>query len=101
VSRPSRHRSRHLGQAKLRRTIITKPDDDVRRVGPKECIYFARHLQGFIYAEPLQGLNVKNTIVEITVNAFFAMNTLALPIRLSSHDVSPYPRAGKREKQIH
>jgi hypothetical protein len=65
-------------------------------------IHFARHLHGFIYAESLQGLNVKNTIVEITVSAFFAVNTLPLTKHLSSHDVHhiPAPQARKTDPLI-
>jgi hypothetical protein len=57
-------------------------------IGPKECRNFIRHLHGIVYTQPLQSLNVKNTIVEITINAFVAVDTLPLAIHLSTHDDS-------------
>jgi hypothetical protein len=72
----------------------------MRCIGPKERRNFTRHLHGIIYAESLQSLNVKNTIVEITISAFFAVDTLPLAIHLSSHDDSPIPHLGARI-QIH
>jgi hypothetical protein len=73
----------------LSRAIITEPDENVRGVGPKERRYFSRHLYRFVNAQSLQSLNVKYAIVEITFSAFFPMNTLPLPKRLSGHDDSP------------
>lgn len=67
------------------------------RIGPKERRNFTRHLHGIVYAESLQCLNVKNTIVEITISAFVAVDTLPLAIHLSSHDDSPIPRLGARK----
>jgi hypothetical protein len=60
-------------------------------IGPKECRNLTSHLHSIIYAESLQSLNVKNTIVEITISAFIAVDTLPLAIHLSSHDDSPIP----------
>jgi len=66
-------------------------------IGPKKRRYFTRHLHGIIDAESLQSLNVKNAIVEITISAFVAVDTLPLAIHLSSHDDSPIPAPGARE----
>jgi hypothetical protein len=63
-------------------------------IGPKECRNLTRHLHGIIDAESLQSLNVKNTIVEITISAFVAVDTLPLAIHLSSHDDSPISTPG-------
>jgi hypothetical protein len=67
-------------------------------IGPKKCRNLTRHLHGIIDAESLQSLNVKNTIVEITISAFVAMNTLPLAIHLSSHDDSPVPAPDRARK---
>jgi hypothetical protein len=60
----------------------------VGSVGPKESRNLIRHLHSIIYAQPLQSLNVKNSIVKITISAFVAVDTLPLAIHLSSHDDS-------------
>jgi hypothetical protein len=44
----------------------------------------------------LQSLKVKNTIVEITISAFVAVDTLPFAIHLSSHDDSPIPPGGAK-----
>jgi hypothetical protein len=73
----------------LRRAIITEPDENVWSISPEEGRYFSRHLHRFVNAQSLQSLNVKYAIVEITCCAFFPMNTLPLPKRLSAHDDTP------------
>jgi hypothetical protein len=70
----------------------------VRSIGPKECGNLTRHLHGFVYTQPLQSLNVKNSIIEITISAFVAVDTLPLAIYLSSHDDSPIPAPGGANK---
>jgi hypothetical protein len=69
-------------------------------IGPKECRNLTRHLHGIIDAESLQSLNVKNTIVEITISAFVAVDTLPFAIHLSSHDDSPIPPGGAKYRSI-
>jgi hypothetical protein len=94
ASSAPRHGARGFSQAKIRRAVIAEPNENVRSIGPKECANFTRHLHGIIYAESLQSLNVKNTIIEITISAFVAVNTLSLSIHLSCHDDSPIPAPG-------
>jgi hypothetical protein len=65
---------------------VTEPNDDVRRICPKERTNFARNSNGFIDAESLQCLNVKNAIIEIAFGSLVSMNTLPLTKHLSSHD---------------
>jgi hypothetical protein len=86
---PSRYGARRLVQTQLSRAIITEPDKNVWSVGPKEGRYFSRHLYRFVNSQTLQSLNVKYAIIKITFSAFFPMNTLPLPKRLSAHDDTP------------
>ena len=73
----------------------------MRSIGPKESRNLIGHLHGIIYAESLQSLNVKNTIVEITISAFVAVDTLPLAIHLSSHDDHQIPApAGAKNRSI-
>src|ERR1700752_1402813 len=99
VSSAPRHCSRCFGQAQLCRAVIAEPDENMRSIGPEERRNLTRHLHGIIYAESLQSLNVKNSIVEITISAFVAVGTLPLAIHLSSHDDSPSPRLGARKTE--
>jgi hypothetical protein len=68
-------------------------------IGPKEGRNLARHSHRIVYAQPLQSLNVKNPIVEITISAFVAVDTLPLAIHLSSHDDSIL-RLGARQENV-
>jgi len=88
----ARHRPRRFIQAQLTRTLITKPDEYVRRVGPEERTDLARHLHRRVDAQPLQSLKVKCAIVVIALGAFIPVNTLPLTIRLPSHDAHHFPR---------
>lgn len=93
------HRSRCFGQSEICGATIAEPNQNVWSIGPKECRNLARHLQGIVYAQPLQSLNVKNPIVEITISAFVAVDTLPLAIHLSSHDDS-IPAPGARQENV-
>ena len=73
----------------------------MRSIGPKERRNLTGHLHGIVYAESLQSLNIKNPIVEITISAFVAVDTLPLAIHLSIHDDSPIPApAGAKNSSI-
>lgn len=65
---------------------MTKPDENVGRIGPKEGTHLRRHPDRIIHAESLQSLNVKRAVVVITGGAFLPVNTLPLAKRLPSHD---------------
>jgi len=64
----------------------------VWRIGPEEGTHFTRHLYRLVDTKSLQRLNVEHAIVEITVSAFFTVNTLPLPKHLLLHDKNPFPR---------
>src|SRR5262249_34524697 len=91
VSSTPGHCSRRFRKSQVCSAIVAEPDENMRSVGPKECRNLTGHSHGIIYAESLQSLNIKNTIVEITISAFVAVDTLPLAIHLSSHDGSPIP----------
>ncbi len=86
-------RARRVGQPQLAGARVAKPDDDVRRIRPKERTNFARHSNRFIDSEPLQCLNVKNAIIKLALGAVVSVNTLPLTICRSSHNNHHIPRA--------
>jgi hypothetical protein len=98
LSSTSRHRARRVGHSQLAGAAVAKPDENVRRIGPKERTHFSRHSDRVVHTEPLQSLHVKYAIVEITRRTFIPVNTLPLAKRLPSHDESPYFPAPHRAK---
>jgi len=76
---------------------MAKPNQNIWGISPKKGADFSCNLDGIVNPEPLQGLNVKNTIVEFAICAFVAVNTLSLTKDLSTHRDSPFPRAASRE----
>ena len=85
--RASRYCPRRLIQMQLRRTFITQPHDDLRRIRPEKRSHLRRHLHRIGNTQPLQGLKVKRPIVEITASTFLAVKTLPLTKHLPRHDV--------------
>jgi hypothetical protein len=83
---------------KVAGALVAEPDENVRRIGPKERTHFGGHSDRVIHTEPLQGLDVKCPIVEVARRPFVPVDTLPLAKRLSSHDESPYFLAPHRAK---
>lgn len=77
---------------------MAKPDENVRRIGPKEGTHLGGYPDGIVHPKPLQSLNVKCAVVVITSRTFFPVDTLPLAKRLPSHNESPYFLAPHRAK---
>lgn len=69
----------------------------MRGIRPKEGAYFASNLHSFVNPQPLQCLNIKDSVIEFALGTLVSVNTLSLPKHLSSHKDSPFPRAASRE----
>jgi hypothetical protein len=97
ASRSVSHRAWCI-QAEFGRTVVAEPDENMWRIRPKERSHFSRHPYCIVDAQSLQSLNVKRPVIEITVRAFFSVNTLSLAKHLPFHDDSPYFPAPHRAK---
>ena len=69
----------------------------MRRIRPEKRRHPRRHLHRIVNTQPLQSLQVENSIVEITVRAFLTVNTLPLTKHLPLHDVY-HPALRRAEK---
>ena len=83
---------------KLAGAVVAKPDENVRRIGPKEGSHLCGHPDRIVHPESLQSLNVKGAVVVITGRTFLPVDTLPLAKRLPSHDAPPYFLAPHRAK---
>jgi hypothetical protein len=70
-------------------------------IGPEECTDFSRHFYGFVNAQSLQSLDVKDAVVKLALSAFVPVNTLSLAKHLFTHGDSPLLRAAPRERLNH
>jgi hypothetical protein len=69
--------------------LVTKPNQNVWSVRPKERTHLSRYPHRVVHAESLQRLNIKRAIVKLAFSSFVAVNALPLPKHLSRHDESP------------
>jgi hypothetical protein len=67
-------------------------------IRPEKGTDLASYLHCFINTQTLQGLNIKDAVIEFSFGTFVPVNTLPLPKHLSAHNNdSPFPRAASRE----
>jgi hypothetical protein len=91
----ARNGARRVGQMKFGCALVTKPNQNVWSVRPKERTHLPGNFHRIVNAQSLQSLNVKCAIVKLAFSSLVAVNTLPLAKHLFRHDESPHSSASR------
>jgi hypothetical protein len=91
----TRNGARRVSQTEFGGAFVTKPNEDVWSVRPKERTHLPGNFHRIVNAQSLQSLNVKCAIVKLALSSFVAVNTLPLAKHLFRHDESPHSSASR------